>query len=167
MEKIEKRNFYDEISKNKRDSVILFIFVIGALMFLGWFIGWFYDPSLASTGITIAAFIAVMMSWGGYYYSDKIVLATMNAVPADEDKYRKLNDIVEGLAIGAGLPKPKLYVIKSQDINAFATGRNPANALIGVTQGAIDKLDRDELEGVLAHELSHIKNYDILFMTFL
>lgn len=162
---MKKRSFYDEESSNKRDSILLVILVISSVIFIGWFIGWFYDPAFASTTLTIAAFIAVMMAWAGYYYSDSIVLATINAVPASEENYRRLHEIIDGLTIGAGLPKPRLYIIKSQDINAFATGRNPEHALIGVTEGALEKLDRDELEGVLAHELSHIRNYDILFMT--
>jgi len=162
---MRKRSFYDEISGNKRNSVLLLIMVFGSLVFFGWLIGWLFDPSLASLFIIVAAVIAIISCWAGYYYCDKIVLSTMNAVEATPDKYRKLNDLVDGLAIGAGLPKPRLYVIKSPDINAFATGRDPAHALIGVTEGALELLDRDELEGVLAHELSHIKNYDILFMT--
>ncbi|MFA5406642.1 MAG: M48 family metallopeptidase [Candidatus Nanoarchaeia archaeon] len=162
---MDKKSFYDEISANKRNSVILLMLVFGSLLFLGWFIGWFVDPSLASLGLIIAAVIAIISSWTGYYYSDKIVLATMKVTEAKSTNYRRLNDLVEGLAIGAGLPKPRLYVINSPDINAFATGRDPEHALIGITMGALELLDRDELEGVLAHELSHIKNYDILFMT--
>jgi len=162
---LKKRSFYDEISGNKRDSILLVIFVFGSVVFLGWFIGWFYNPSFASIAIISASVLMIIMSWVGYYHSDRIVLSTINAVPASQSKYRKLHDLTDGLCIGAGMPKPRLYVIKSPDINAFATGRDPEHAVIGITEGALEYLDRDELEGVLAHELSHIRNYDIRFMT--
>lgn len=159
---MNKSSFYDEISHNKRDSVLLIIFVMASLVFISWLIGWFYDPSLASFAIVIGVIIAVSSTYYSYYNSDKIVLSTMNAT---ESTTGRTYNLLEGLCIGAGMPKPRLYVIKSDEINAFATGRDPSHAIIGVTQGAIDKLDRDELEGVLAHELSHIRNYDIRFMT--
>jgi len=162
---MEKRSFFDEISNNKRDSVLLTLIVIGSVIFIGWFIGWFYNPAMASTFIIIAASIAIIMSWVGYYHSDKIVLSTINAYQASPTKHSRLHNLIDGLIIGAGMPKPRLYIIRSPDINAFATGRDPEHALIGVTEGALEKLDRDELEGVLAHELSHIRNYDIRFMT--
>ncbi|HLE06381.1 MAG TPA: M48 family metallopeptidase [Candidatus Nanoarchaeia archaeon] len=160
--KTNKSSFYDEINHNKRDSVLLIIFVMASLVSISWFIGWVYDPSIASFAIIIGVFVAITSTYYSYYNSDKIVLATMNSV---ESTQGKTSNLLEGLCIGAGMPKPRLYIIKSDDINAFATGRDPSHAIIGVTQGAIDKLDRDELEGVLAHELSHIRNYDIRFMT--
>lgn len=162
---MNKRSFYDEISDNKRDSVILIIFVVMSVLLLAWVISWFFDPAYTSIIIIFAAALMIIMSWASYYHSDKIVLSTMNAVKASQTKHRQLHNLVEGLCIGAGLPKPRLYVIKSPDINAFATGRDPEHAVIGVTEGALRILNKEELEGVLAHELSHIKNYDILFMT--
>ncbi len=162
---MKKRSFYDEINNNKRDSIILMIVVFSSVLFIGWFIGWFYDPSIASVFVILAAFLAIFMSWYGYYHSDRIVLSTINGFSASPVKYRRLHSIIDGLCIAGGLPKPRVYVIRSSDINAFATGRDPEHALVGVTQGAVDKLSRDELEGVLAHELSHVRNYDTRFMT--
>ncbi len=162
-----KRSFYDEISRNKRNSVLLVAGVFLFIVFFGWLIGQIFDPSYTSAIIITAVFIAVIFSWAGYYYSDSIVLSTVNARKADPVKHKRLYDLVEGLCIATNLPMPRLYIIRSDDINAFATGRDPHHALIAVTEGALKHLDRDELEGVLAHELSHIRNYDIRFMTLL
>src|SRR5689334_24556660 len=105
------------------------------------------------------------MAWGSYFYSDRVALAASRAKPADGPEYRRYHNLVEGLCIAAGLPKPRLYVIDDPSPNAFATGRNPKHAAIAVTTGLLEKMNRVELEGVLAHELSHIKNYDILVST--
>ena len=101
----------------------------------------------------------------GYYYSDKIALSSVSAKPADPRLHKQYYDLVEGLTLASGLPMPKLYVMNDNNINAFATGRNPKNAVICVTTGALEKLDKKELEGVLAHELGHIASFDIRFMT--
>ena len=100
-----------------------------------------------------------------YYNSHKIALASVNAKLASQTEHRQYYHLVEGLTLASGLPMPKLYVMKSEQINAFASGRDPEHAVICVTEGALQKLDKQELEGVLAHELSHIANYDIRFMT--
>jgi heat shock protein HtpX len=105
------------------------------------------------------------MAFTSYWKSDSIALAVSRAVPADEQEYQRLHNLVEGLCIAAGLPKPRVYVINDSAPNAFATGRNPKNAAIAVTTGLLEKMNRVELEGVVAHELSHIKNYDILVST--
>src|SRR5687767_3391259 len=105
------------------------------------------------------------MTWGSYFSSDKIALSMSRAQPADVTEFGQLHNIVEGLAIAAGLPKPRVYVVDDTAPNAFATGRNPEHAAIAVTTGLLDKMDRSELEGVIAHELSHIKNRDTLVMT--
>src|SRR5574340_1161424 len=105
------------------------------------------------------------MSWGSYWYSDKIVLAMSHARPVDRDTEPYLVNTVEGLAIAAGLPVPRAYIIDDPAPNAFATGRNPENAAIAVTTGLLQMMNRQELEGVLGHELSHIKNYDTLLQT--
>jgi len=115
--------------------------------------------------VTIAAIIAIVMSFVTYYSSDKIALSISRAKPADSNRYRQYYNIVEALYIGTGLHKPKLYVIEDDSINAFATVRNYKNSAIAVTTGALKKLNREELEGVIAHELSHIKNRDMLVMT--
>jgi heat shock protein HtpX len=108
---------------------------------------------------------AAIMAFTSYWKSDSIALAVSRAVPADEQEYQRLHNLVEGLCIAAGLPKPRVYVINDSAPNAFATGRNPKNAAIAVTTGLLEKMNRVELEGVVAHELSHIKNYDILVST--
>jgi heat shock protein HtpX len=100
-----------------------------------------------------------------YWKSDAVALAMSHAKPADPEQYPRLHNIVEGLCIAAGLPKPRLYVIEDDAPNAFATGRNPRHAAVAVTRGLLDKMNRIELEAILAHELSHVKNYDILVST--
>ena len=118
-----------------------------------------------TTGTLIALVIAAVMAFSSYWKSDKIALAVSRAHPADEQEYRRLHNLVEGLCIAGGLPKPKVYIIQDDAPNAFATGRNPKNAAIAVTTGLLHVMNRVELEGVVAHELSHIKNYDILVST--
>lgn len=116
-------------------------------------------------GLALALLFAFAASFGSYWYSDKIVLAISHARPVDRDVEPYLVNTIEGLAIAAGLPVPKAYVIDDAAPNAFATGRNPENAAIAVTSGLVQMMNRQELEGVLAHELSHIKNYDTLLTT--
>lgn len=116
-------------------------------------------------GLALALVVAFVMSWGSYWYSDKLVLAISKARPVDRDIEPYLVNTVEGLAIAAGVPVPKAYVIDDPALNAFATGRNPENAAIAVTTGLMQAMDRQELEGVIAHELAHIKNYDTLLTT--
>jgi heat shock protein HtpX len=101
-----------------------------------------------------------------YQYGDRIVLSSTKAHPADGQEYTYLNNVVEGLAIAAGVPLPKVYVIDNLEINAFATGKDPQHASITVTTGALQKLKREELEGVVAHEMSHVRNRDVAFMTY-
>ena len=105
------------------------------------------------------------MAWTSYFASDRIALAASRAKPADGPEYARYHNLVEGLCIAAGLPKPRLYVVDDPAPNAFATGRNPKHAAVAVTTGLLEKMNRVELEGVLAHELSHVRNYDILVTT--
>ncbi len=116
-------------------------------------------------GLGLALAFAFAMSFGSYWYSDKIVLAISKARPVDRDIEPYLVNTIEGLAIAAGMPVPKAYVIDDPAPNAFATGRNPENAAIAVTTGLVQLMNRQELEGVIAHELAHIKNYDTLLQT--
>jgi len=154
---------YEQIARNKRRTfVILFLFValIGLVAFafsLLFQAGW--------AGVAIAVVFSLGLAFFSYYQSDRIALAASHAKPADEEEYRRYHNLVEGLCIAAGLPKPRLYVVDDPAPNAFATGRNPDHAAIAVTTGLLEKMNRVELEGVLAHELSHIKNYDILVTT--
>lgn len=121
--------------------------------------GWFFIILIFSIIISLIYTIT------GYYYSDKIALASVNAQPASRDKYKQYYGSVEALTLASGLPMPRLYIMESEQINAFASGRDPKNAVICVTTGALKKLNKSELEGVLAHELSHISNFDIRYMT--
>ena len=116
-------------------------------------------------GVVIAALIAIGSSFFSYFKSDTIALKMSRAIPADEQEFRRYHNLVEGLCIGAGMPKPRLYIINDDAPNAFATGRDPKHSAVAVTTGLLEKMNRVELEAVLAHELSHIKNYDILVMT--
>ena len=116
-------------------------------------------------GTIIALLFSGVTAFVSYWKSDAIALRVSRAVPADPVAYKRLHNLVEGLCIAGGLPKPRVYVINDPAPNAFATGRNPKNAAIAVTTGLLDKMNRVELEGVVAHELSHVKNYDILVMT--
>ena len=117
------------------------------------------------TASVIALVIAAVMAFTSYWKSDSIALKVSRADPADPETYQRLHNLVEGLCIAGGLPKPKVYIINDPAPNAFATGRNPQHAAIAVTSGLLEKMNRVELEGVVAHELSHIRNYDILVST--
>lgn len=116
-------------------------------------------------GLVIALVIAGVSAGIAYWKSDSVALAMSRARPADPQEYARLHNLVEGLCIAAGLPKPRVYVIDDPAPNAFATGRDPKHAAVAVTTGLLQKMNRIELEGVLAHELSHVKNYDILVST--
>ncbi|MCJ7439354.1 MAG: M48 family metallopeptidase [Acidimicrobiia bacterium] len=116
-------------------------------------------------GVVIAFVIALGMAFVSYFNSDKVALAVTGAKPADGPEYQRYHNLVEGLCIAAGLPKPRLYVIDDPAPNAFATGRNPKHSALAVTTGLLALMNRTELEGVVAHELSHVKNYDILAST--
>ena len=153
----------DLIAANKRRTFfLLFGFVVITLL-VGVSVGSLIGNG--TTGTLIALVIAAVMAFSSYWKSDKIALAVSRAHPADEQEYRRLHNLVEGLCIAGGLPKPKVYIIQDDAPNAFATGRNPKNAAIAVTTGLLHVMNRVELEGVVAHELSHIKNYDILVST--
>ena len=147
--------------KNKFESgIIISIFIIVVTLI----IYYICNPlNFGEFSIIIALIFSIASAWGSYYYSDKIVLASCHARPATREEDLKLVNILDALMVTAGLPKkPDLYVIEDAQPNAFATGRNPEHAIICVTTGLLQKLDYYELEGVIAHEMSHIKNYDIL-----
>ena len=129
-------------------------------------LGWFFGFELRNPAILpIAVIIALVMNISSYWFSDKLVLSMSGAVPADETTYRDLHNIVENLAITAGLPKPKVFIVNDPAPNAFATGRNKKHAVVAVTSGLLSMLNKTELEGVIAHELSHVGNRDILLST--
>ena len=154
---------YEQIARNKRRTFVVLFFFVLLIALAG--IAFNFLLGYGTAGVIIAVVIAILMSFFSYFYSDKVALAASRAKPADETQYRRYHNLVEGLCIAAGLPKPKLYVVEDLAPNAFATGRNPEHAAIAVTTGLLEKMNRVELEGVIAHELSHIKNYDILVTT--
>lgn len=152
---------FEDIKKNKIKSWFIVLLFLAFIAVIVYYICMALD--LGELSIIIAIIFAIVSTWGSYYYSDKIVLKLNNARLATKEEDLKLVNILDSLVISAGLPeKPQLYVIEDAQPNAFATGRNPKNAVICVTTGLLEKLDYYELEGVLAHEMSHIKNYDIL-----
>lgn len=157
-------NVYGEIAKNKAKTyfiVFVFFVILSALIYV-------IGKALGYSGYSLflfAFFLSFASSFFSYYFSDKIVLAMHGAIPADRKTYFDLYTVTENLAIAAGIVRPRIYVIQDHTPNAFATGRNYKNAVVVVTTGLLELLERRELEGVIAHELSHIKNYDILVMT--
>jgi heat shock protein HtpX len=158
-------SFYNEIAKNKRSSFLLIGIVLAILLALVYTIGFVMGGDYFFFILIFGTIIAIAYVVGGYYKSADLAIASVNAKPATNPEYRQYNNIVEGLCLASGLPKPKLYVMHNTQINAFASGRDPQHAVVCITDGAIEKLSKQELEGVLAHELSHIANYDIRFMT--
>ena len=154
---------YEQISSNKRKSVFLIFFFLVLIFVLSWVFAQLFD--FGRYAYILAIVIAVVMTFGSYFASDKLVLAVSKAKPVSKKDYPHLYNVVEGLALAAGLPKPRCYIIDDTAPNAFASGRNPKNAIVVVTKGLLEKLNRVELEGVIAHEMSHIKNYDVLVQT--
>jgi heat shock protein HtpX len=154
---------YEQISRNKRKSVALVVFFMAFIFLLVWFFE--YVTGWGKGGLVLAVLVAMGTAAVGYYSSDKIVLGISKARPATKEEFPYLYNVVEGLAIAAGLPAPKCYVIDDTAPNAFAAGRKPETAVICVTTGILEKLNRVELEGVIAHEMSHIRNYDVRLQT--
>ena len=155
---------YERVSSNIWKTwgliFVFFVMVIG----VGWAFGYFF-PQWGPFPLIIAVVVSIAMTWGSYFASDKIALSMSRAKPADPQRDQQLINIVESLAIGAGIPAPRVYVVEDEAPNAFATGRNPEHGVVAVTRGLLAKMERDELEGVIAHELAHIKNRDTLVMT--
>ena len=153
-----------DVKKNKTKTFfIVSIFFCLVSLFIYFLSLWLFDDVVIA--VVIGLLFSFITSFASYYNSDKIVLSLNKARVASPSEYKQLNDILEGLCLGTGLPMPKLYVMEDSAMNAFATGRNPKHAVICVTTGLLSRLDKYEIEGVLAHELSHIKNYDILLST--
>ena len=154
---------YEQIAANKRRTVVLvavFVLVLAAagaaagyLLGFGWY------------GVIIAFVVSGVLAFASYWKSAAVALSVSRAHPADPNEYKRLYNLVEGLCIAGGLPQPRIYIVDDEAPNAFATGRNPRHAAIAVTTGLLEKMNRVELEGVLAHELSHVKNRDVLIST--
>lgn len=153
-----------DVRKNKvKTGFIVTCFFILIALFIYFLSLWIFDSVYIAVIIGLSfSFISAFLS---YYNSDKIILSLNKARVATKEEFLQLNDILEGLCLATNLPMPKLYVMEDSAMNAFATGRNPSHAVICVTTGLLDRLDKYEIEGVMAHELSHIRNYDILLST--
>ncbi len=162
----ERLSFHEEIQKNKLKSIALMLIMILILIGIGYVVAMFFDPSFFFIIMIFSIIISLSYTLISYYNADKIALASVNAKPASKIEHRNFISAAENMALASGLPVPKLYVMNSQQINAFASGRDPKHAIICVTDGAIAKLNKQELEGIIGHEMSHIANYDIRFMTF-
>lgn len=154
---------YQQISANIWRTRILIGVFIAFVIFLGYLFGEAMDLPIIAPAV--ALIVAIIMSFSSYYFSDQIVMSMSRARPVEKHEYPYLYNTVEGLSLAAGIPTPKMFIIEDSAPNAFATGRDPAHAAVAVTTGLLEKLDRLELEGVLAHEISHIKNYDIRLST--
>ncbi len=154
---------FDQIASNRRRSYFLILVFVALIAAIGYVFGLYFE--LGHYFLIPAVVFALLMSWGGYYYSDKIVLSMSGAKAVTNATEPYLWNTVEGLSIAAGLPMPRPYIIEDSAPNAFATGRDPQHAAIAVTRGLLDKLNRLELEGVVAHEMAHVQNYDIRLMT--
>ena len=157
------RSMFSEVSKNKFSSVLLMLSFVAILILIGYAFGIIFTGN-AYFGLSIALFISIIYTLAGYFSGDKMILSIAGAKEASKKDYPHFVNEVEGLALAAGIPAPKPYVIEDSALNAFATGRDPKHASITVTTGLLKKMNREELDGVLAHEMSHIKNYDIRFM---
>lgn len=153
---------YNQADSNVRRTWVLMITFFAVVVGLGWALSYFFnDVSI----LYVAVGLSLVMNVGSYWYSDKIALATNGAKPISRESHRDLWNIVENIAIAQGMPVPKIYVIDDPAPNAFATGRDPKHGVVAVTTGLMNMMERAELEGVIAHELSHIKNRDTLVMT--
>lgn len=158
-------NIYQNIDENRRDTVIIMVTFIAVVSAIAWFVGEYYGQGYGTTFVGGALILSGISSYASYYYSDKIVLSVSGAQEVDDTQAHDLHNLVENVCIAAGLPKPKIYIIDDSAMNAFATGRDPNHAVICFTTGIIARLEKRELEGVIAHELSHVGNYDIRLMS--
>ncbi len=154
---------YSQIDSNKRKTNILILLFLSFIIALGWFFG--YVLEYGYSVFTLSIIISLTMTWFSYYHGDKVALKTSGAKEIKQTDNPYVYRMVQNLSITAGVPMPKVHIIDSSSLNAFATGRDPEHASIAVTAGIINALENEELEGVIAHELSHIKNYDIRVMT--
>lgn len=165
MDKYTRIDFRDQISKNKRKSFFLVLSIFLVFILLGYVLSLAFNPGYFFIIMIISIIFSVSYILISYYNSDKISILSAGAKKADRNQYEDYYNLVEGLTIASGLPMPELYIMPSNQINAFSSGRDPKHSVICVTEGSLAKLDRRELEGVLAHELGHVGNYDIRYMS--
>ena len=154
---------YEEIAQNKRRTWLLIVGAFVLLGAIGWLFGYLYLSGPA--GLVIALIVALVMSIGSYRYGDRVVLASTRAREVTQEQEPRLHNVVEGISLAAGIPKPRVYVVPEQAPNAFATGRDPEHSSVAVTRGLLETMNRVELEGVIGHELSHVVDRDILVGT--
>jgi heat shock protein HtpX len=153
---------YHQIARNKRNSLIVVVLFLAVWLLAGFVIGEFAGgTTYAVSGAIILGILGVLAALYSYYFGSATVLSAVGAKEADPRQYQQLYNIVQTLSIGDGLPVPKVYIIEDPSPNAFATGRDPQHAAVTVTTGLLQMMNREELEGVLAHEMSHIKNFDV------
>jgi heat shock protein HtpX len=162
---MERRSFHEEIARNRRSSILLASTLTVIILTLAVTLSYLFAPEAVFYILPATLIFMAIYSYSSYMYGDQVVLSATGAVLAEGRDYVYLNDTVEGLSLAAGIPKPKVYVIESDEINAFATGRDPEHASVTVTRGLMNVLNRQELEGVIAHEISHVRNRDVTFMT--
>jgi heat shock protein HtpX len=157
--------FRDRIAVNRRNSLLLIAAFLAFIAVFGYVIGyaWIGDPVSALFGLVLAFVVGTISGLVSYYAGDRMVLAASRAREVTHDEAPQLFNVVEEMAIAGGLPMPKVYIIEDSAPNAFATGRDPEHASVAVTSGLLEKLDRDELQGVIAHEMSHVGNFDIRY----
>jgi len=165
MEKYTRIDFRDQIASNKRKSFFLMLSVFLVILLLGYVISIAFGEGYFFIIMIFSIIFSIFYLLISYYNSDKIATFSAGAREVNRGQYKQYYSVVEGLTIASGLPMPKLYIMPSLNINAFASGRDPKHSVICVTQGALEKLDKRELEGVIAHELGHIESYDIRYMT--
>ncbi|MGB9679817.1 MAG: zinc metalloprotease HtpX [Minisyncoccia bacterium] len=160
---MSKKTLYELQSENVKKTYLFLVIFSMILFAIGYFFIWYFNWGI--TGIILLAIFIVAYNWISFENSDKIAISSVRAVPADPERYPVLNDVVEEVAIAAGIPKPKVYIMNDSQPNAFATGKDPKHASVCVTTGLLQMMNREELQGVIAHETSHIRNRDILLMT--
>jgi heat shock protein HtpX len=160
-----RSTFYEQEAANRRNSIVLVVLVTLLLAALGFAIGYATTGYVQGAyGVTIGAVVlAMLLSVGSYFGGDKLVLGTSGAKEVSQESAPQLMNVVQEMALAAGVPMPKVYIIDDTAPNAFATGRDPKHASVAITTGLLQKLDREELQGVMGHELSHVRNFDIRF----
>jgi heat shock protein HtpX len=165
MEQRDIGTFRERIARNRRNSLLLIAAFLAFITAFGYIIGyaWLGDPLRALAGLAFALIVGVVAGLISYYGGDKMVLAASRAREITHDDAPVLFNVVEEMSIASGLPMPKVYIVEDTAPNAFATGRDPEHATVAVTSGLLEKLDRDELQGVIAHEMSHVANFDIRY----
>ena len=162
---VVRETFHQQIRQNKRRSILLMGAVVLLFAVLAWFFGFYLagDPANAVWFVPIGGIIAAVISIGALYGGDSMILGVSRAREVTDAGEPQLVNVVRELALAANLPQPKVYVMEDTALNAFATGRDPEHASVAVTRGLLERLDREELQGVIGHELAHVANYDIRF----